>query len=115
MHPGGVPYRGRRRLVWVDGLAEAWAPRPGLSCAGGRPRRYPYGEADQRGSAWTVPSGGASAGPPGGRISMSRLDREVNDALQRAQADDLGRPRARFAREPEPLPDPVGWGPLSFL
>jgi hypothetical protein len=46
---------------------------------------------------------------------MSRLDREVNDALQRAQADDLGRPRARFAREPEPLPGPTGWGPLSFL
>jgi hypothetical protein len=46
---------------------------------------------------------------------MSRLDREVNDALQRAQADDLGRPRARFAREPEPLPDPQGWGALSFL
>jgi hypothetical protein len=46
---------------------------------------------------------------------MSRLDREVNDALQRAQAEDLGRPRARFAREPEPLPDSPGWGPLSFL
>ena len=46
---------------------------------------------------------------------MSRLDREVNDALQRAQADDLGRPRARFAREPEPLPDSPGWGPLTFL
>jgi hypothetical protein len=46
---------------------------------------------------------------------MSRLDREVNDALQRAQADDLGRPRARFAREPEPLPDGPDWGPLSFL
>ena len=46
---------------------------------------------------------------------MSRLDREVNEALQRAQADDLGQPRSRFAREPEPLPDPPGWGPLSFL
>jgi hypothetical protein len=46
---------------------------------------------------------------------MSRLDREVNEVLQRAQAEDLGRPRARFAREPEPLPDPPGWGPLSFL
>lgn len=46
---------------------------------------------------------------------MSRLDRDVNDALHRAQADDLGRPRARFAREPEPPPDPAGWGPLSFL
>ena len=46
---------------------------------------------------------------------MSRLDREVNDALQHAGADDLGQPRARFAREPEPLPDPPGWGPLSFL
>jgi len=46
---------------------------------------------------------------------MSQLDREVNEVLQRAQADDLGRPRARFAREPEPLPGPMGWGPLSFL
>jgi hypothetical protein len=46
---------------------------------------------------------------------MSRLDRDVNDALNRAQAEDLGQPRARFAREPEPLPDPPGWGPLSFL
>jgi hypothetical protein len=46
---------------------------------------------------------------------MSRLDREVNDALERAQANDLGRPRSHFAREPEPLPDPQGWGPLSFL
>lgn len=46
---------------------------------------------------------------------MSRLDREVREALERAQADDLGRPRARFAREPEPLPGPVSWGPLSFL
>jgi hypothetical protein len=46
---------------------------------------------------------------------MSRLDQDVNDALQRAQAADLGRPRAHFAREPEPLPDPPGWGRLSFL
>ena len=46
---------------------------------------------------------------------MSRLDRDVNDALQKAQAEDLGQPRARFAREPEPLPDPPGWGRLSFL
>ncbi len=46
---------------------------------------------------------------------MSRLDREVNDVLQRAQADDLGRPRSRFAREPEPLADGPGWGALSFL
>jgi hypothetical protein len=46
---------------------------------------------------------------------MSRLDRDLNDALERAQANDLGQPRARFAREPEPLPDPPGWGPLSFL
>lgn len=51
----------------------------------------------------------------GGTETMSRLDREVNDALQRAQAEDLGRPRARFAREPEPLPDSQGWGRLSFL
>lgn len=46
---------------------------------------------------------------------MSRLDREVDEVLQRAQANDLGRPRARFAREPEPLPDSPGWGVLSFL
>ena len=46
---------------------------------------------------------------------MSWLDREVNEVLQRAQANDLGRPRARFAREPEPLPDSPGWGALSFL
>lgn len=46
---------------------------------------------------------------------MSRLDREVNDVLRRAQADDLGQPRARFAREPEPLPGSCGWGRLSFL
>src|SRR4051794_37357513 len=45
---------------------------------------------------------------------MSRLDREVNDVLKRAQAEDLGRPRARFAREPEPL-HYQDWGPLSFL
>ena len=46
---------------------------------------------------------------------MSRLDQDLKDALARAQAEDLGRPRARFAREPEPLPDPPGWGPLGFL
>jgi hypothetical protein len=46
---------------------------------------------------------------------MSRLDRDLKDALERAQANDLGQPRARFAREPEPLPDPPGWGRLSFL
>jgi hypothetical protein len=46
---------------------------------------------------------------------MSRLDRDLKDALERAQAEDLGRPRARFAREPEPLPAPPDWGPLSFL
>ncbi len=46
---------------------------------------------------------------------MSRINREVNEVLQRAQADDLGRPRSRFAREPEPMPGPIGWGPLSFL
>lgn len=46
---------------------------------------------------------------------MSRLDKEVKEALERAQAEDLGRPRARFAREPEPLAPPPGWGPLSFL
>jgi hypothetical protein len=46
---------------------------------------------------------------------MSRLDRDVKDALERAQAADLGQPRSRFAREPEPMPDPPGWGALSFL
>src|SRR5215210_2607220 len=46
---------------------------------------------------------------------MSRLDRDLQDALERAQANDLGQPRARFAREPEPLPDPPSWGRLSFL
>jgi hypothetical protein len=46
---------------------------------------------------------------------MSRLDRDVNDALERAQAADLGQPRARFAREPEPMPDSPGWGPLSIV
>jgi hypothetical protein len=46
---------------------------------------------------------------------MSRLDRDVKDALERAQAADLGQPRARFAREPEPMPDGPGWGPLSIL
>ena len=46
---------------------------------------------------------------------MSELDRDVREALERARADDLGIPRARHRREPEPLPDPPGWGPLSFL
>jgi hypothetical protein len=47
--------------------------------------------------------------------TMSRLDRDLKDALEHAQAEDLGRPRARFAREPEPLPDPPGWGRFSVL
>jgi len=46
---------------------------------------------------------------------MSRLDQEVNEVLQRAQANDLGQPRARFAREPEPMPGPRSWGVLGFL
>ena len=46
---------------------------------------------------------------------MSELEREVEEALERAHAEDLGVPRARYRREPEPLPDPPGWGPLSFL
>ena len=46
---------------------------------------------------------------------MSELDREIREALERAHADDLGVPRSRFRREPDPLSDPPGWGPLSFL
>src|SRR3954464_9129391 len=46
---------------------------------------------------------------------MSRLDREGEDVLQRAQGKHPGQPRTRLPREPEPLADPVGWGPLSFL
>ena len=46
---------------------------------------------------------------------MSNLEREVREALERGGADDLGAPRARHYREPQPMPDPPGWGPLSFL
>ena len=46
---------------------------------------------------------------------MSNLEREVREALERGGADDLGTPRARHYREPQPMPDPSGWGPLSFL
>lgn len=46
---------------------------------------------------------------------MSDLEREIRDALERAGADDLGTSRARHYREPQPLPDSPGWGPLSFL
>ena len=46
---------------------------------------------------------------------MSDLDRDVREALERARADDLGVPRSRYRREPDPLPSPPGWGPLSFL
>ena len=46
---------------------------------------------------------------------MADWEREVRDALERAGADDLDRPRARFRREPEPLPDSPGWGFLTFL
>ena len=46
---------------------------------------------------------------------MSELEREVREALERAGADELGTPRARHYREPQPMPDPPGWGPLSFL
>ena len=46
---------------------------------------------------------------------MSELDRDVREALERARSDDLGVPRSRHYREPDPLPDPPGWGPLSFL
>jgi hypothetical protein len=46
---------------------------------------------------------------------VSELEKEVREALERAGADDLGVPRSRYRREPEPLPDSPGWGPLSFL
>jgi hypothetical protein len=46
---------------------------------------------------------------------VSELERDVREALDRANVDDLGVPRSRFRREPEPLPDPPSWGPLSFL
>lgn len=46
---------------------------------------------------------------------MSDLEREIREALERAGADDLGTPRARHYREPQPLPDGPSWGPLSFL
>ena len=45
---------------------------------------------------------------------MSQIDRDVQDALQRAQAEDLGRLRARHYREPEPV-TVAGWGPLSIV
>ena len=45
---------------------------------------------------------------------MSQIDRDVQDALQRAQAEDLGRLRARHYREPEPV-TVTGWGPLSIV
>ena len=46
---------------------------------------------------------------------MSQIDRDVQDALQRAEANDLGRMRARHYREPEPLTSRPAWGPLGFL
>ena len=46
---------------------------------------------------------------------MSQIDRDLEDALKRAQAEDLGRMRARHYREPEPLTSRPAWGPLSFL
>ena len=45
---------------------------------------------------------------------MSQIDRDVQEALQRAQAEDLGRMRARHYREPEPMTR-SDWGPLSVL
>ena len=48
-------------------------------------------------------------------LGVSELDREIREALERAHAEDLGVSRARYRREPEPLPDHPGWGPLSFL
>ena len=58
---------------------------------------YPEGESSQLG------------------LGVSELDREIREALERAHAEDLGVPRARYRREPEPLPDHPDWGPLSFL
>jgi hypothetical protein len=46
---------------------------------------------------------------------VSELDRDVREALERARADDLGVPRSRYRREPDPLPDSPGWGLLGFL
>ena len=46
---------------------------------------------------------------------MSELEKELREVLEQAHAEDLGVPLARYRREPEPLPDPPGWGPLSFL
>ncbi len=46
---------------------------------------------------------------------VSELDRDLDEALERAHADDLGVSRSRYRREPEPLPGSPGWGPLSFL
>jgi hypothetical protein len=46
---------------------------------------------------------------------MSELDKEIREALERAGADDLGQPRARHYREPQPMPDPPSWGPLGVL
>jgi hypothetical protein len=46
---------------------------------------------------------------------VSQLDRDVREALQRGQSNDLGVARSRYRREPDPLPDPPGWGPLTFL
>lgn len=45
---------------------------------------------------------------------MSQIDRDVQDALQRAQVEDLGKLRSRHYREPEPLTR-SDWGPLSIL
>ncbi len=45
---------------------------------------------------------------------MSQIDRDVQDALQRAQAEDLGKLRARHYREPEPVTQ-SDWGPLSIV
>src|SRR5215213_2384554 len=89
------------RPVTRRGLVCPRGPRGGIL----RGRRYRRRRADRWGRRRTHR----------GTQSMSRLDREVNDALQRAQADDLGQPRARFVREPEPLPGGPDWGPLSFL
>ena len=47
---------------------------------------------------------------------MSDLERDIREALERGQADELGKQRpTRYRREPDPLPDTPTWGPVDFL
>jgi hypothetical protein len=46
---------------------------------------------------------------------VSDLDRDIQEALERAGADDLGAPRARHYREAQPMPDRPDWGPLRIV